>query len=80
MSGSVSSNILLYTRKLVVQSPMSELLSLRWSNGWRDVGFNLCVVPSPNIYVPNFKLEDSHQRCLEYLEGPKVGGSEGQNC
>ena len=26
-------------------------------SGWRDFGFNLCVVPFPNIYVPNFKLE-----------------------
>ena len=78
MSGSVSLNILLYTGKLVVQSPMSELLSLRWSNGRRDIGFNLCVAPFPNVCVPNFKLEDLYWRCLEWLEGPKVRGSEFQ--
>ena len=43
-------------------------------SGQRDVGFNLCVVPFPNVYVPNFKLEDSFQRCLECLEGLKVRG------
>ena len=25
-----------------------------------------CVVPFPNVYVPNFKLEDLHQSCLEW--------------
>ena len=27
-------------------------------SGWGDFGFNLCVAPFPNVYVPNFKLED----------------------
>ena len=55
---------------------MLELLSLRWSSGRRDVGFNLCVVPFPNICVPNFKLEDLHWSCLEWLEGWRVRGLE----
>ena len=58
----------------MVWSLMSELLSLRRSK-WLDIGFNLCVVPFPNIYVPNFKLEDLCQRFSENLE---VRGSEGQ--
>ena len=70
----------LYTGKLAVWSLMLELLSLRRSKGWRDVGFNLCVAPFPNICVPNFKLEDSCQRCSEWSEGPKVGGLEVQKC
>ena len=70
----------LYTRNLAVWSLTSELLSLRWSNGQRDIGFNLCVVPFPNVCVPNFKLEDLHQRCLEWLESPKVGGLKVQRC
>ena len=36
---------------------MLELLSLKVVSGQRDVGFNLCVAPFPNVYVPNFKLE-----------------------
>ena len=61
---------------LVAQSLMSELLSLRQSKGWRDIGFNLCVVPFPNVCVPNFKLEDLCQGCSEWLEGPRFGGLE----
>ena len=34
-------------------------------SGWRDFGFNLCVVPFPNVYVLNFKLEDLCLSCLE---------------
>ena len=41
-----------------------------------EVGFNLCVAPFPNICVPNFKLEDLHQSCLEWSKGPRVGGLE----
>ena len=49
-------------------------------DSWRDIGLNLCVVPFPNIYVPNFKLEDLHLRFSECLEvgGSEVGGSEVQ--
>ena len=43
--------------------------------GQRDVGFNLYVAPFPNIYVPNFKLEDSRWR-FSVFGGPKVRGSE----
>ena len=51
---------------------MLELLSPRQSKGQRDIGFNLYVAPFPNIYVPNFKLEDSCQRFSVF------GGSEVQ--
>ena len=53
---------------------MLELLSLRWSKWSEDVGFNLCVVPFPNVYVPNFKLEVICWSYLEWSKGPKVGG------
>ena len=44
-------------------------------SGWRDFGFNLCVVPFPNIYASNFKLEDLHQSYLEVVQsGQKFGG------
>ena len=43
--------------------------------GRRDVGFNLCVTPFPNVYVPDFKLEDSHWR-FSVFGGWRVGGSE----
>ena len=56
---------------------MLELLSPRWSSGQRDVGFNLYVTPFPNVYVPDFKLEDSCQRFLVF-RGQRVGGLEGQ--
>ena len=56
-----------YVLKLVAQSLTLELLSLKTVSGWRDFGFNLCVAPFPNIYVPNFKLEDLHQSCLEVI-------------
>ena len=32
------------------------------------LGFNLCVTPFPNVYVPNFKLEDLCQCCSEWSE------------
>ena len=67
--------VMLYTENLAVRSPMLELLSLRWSNGQRDIGFNLCVVPFPNICIPNFKLEGLHWRCLE-SKGLRFEGSE----
>ena len=31
-------------------------------DGSPTVGFNFCVAPFPNVYVPNFKLEDLCQR------------------
>ena len=44
---------------------------------WRDFGFNLCVAPFPNVYVPNFKLEDLHQSCLEVVwSGQRFRGSD----
>ena len=54
-------------------------LSCHWCMcfGQRDVSFNLYVAPFPNVYVPNFKLEDSCQRFLVF-RGLVVGGSEGQ--
>ena len=33
----------------------------------RDFGFNLYVAPFPNIYVPNFKLEDLCWSCSEVV-------------
>ena len=56
---------------------MSELLSLRWSKLIRGTlaSTYTYVVPFPNIYVPNFKLEDSHWR-FSVFRGPRVGGSE----
>ena len=44
--------------------------------GWRDVGFNLCVAPFPNVYVPNF-TEDSRQR-FSVFGGPRFRGLEVQ--
>ena len=43
----------------------------------RDIGFNLCVAPFPNVYVPNFKLEDLNWR-FSVFGGQRVGGSEVQ--
>ena len=45
-------------------------------SGQRDIGSNLYVVPFPNVCVPNFKLEDLCQSCLEWSKGPRVRGSE----
>ena len=40
-----------------------------------DFGFNLCVALFPNIYVPNFKLEDLHWSCSEVSQrGWRVRG------
>ena len=36
-------------------------------SGQSDFGFNLCVAPFPNVYVPNFKLEDLHQSHSEVI-------------
>ena len=49
-------------------------------SGWRDFGFNLCVVSFPNVYVLNFKLEDLCWSCLELFKGHLEWseGSEGQ--
>ena len=48
-------------------------------SGQRDFGFNLCVVPFPNICVPSFKLEnlllelsELTRSWLEELEGLEV--------
>ena len=47
-------------------------------SGWVEgLGFNLCVAPFPNIYVPIFKLEDLRQR-FSVFGGPRFGGSEVQ--
>ena len=40
-----------------------------------DIGFNLYVAPFPNVYVPNFKLEDSRRR-FSVFGGQRFGGSE----
>ena len=45
--------------------------------GRRDVGFNLCIAPFPNVYVPNFKLEDLHWR-FSVFGGLRFRGSEVQ--
>ena len=56
-------------------SPTSELLSLRQSNWLEGCWLQLCVAPFPNVYVPNFKLEDLHWR-FSVFRGPRVGGLE----
>ena len=54
---------------------MSELLSPRWSKLVRGMlaSTYVYVAPFPNVYVPNFKLEDSHQR-FSVFGGQKFGG------
>ena len=47
-------------------------------SGQRDFGFKLCVVPFPNVCVPNFKLEELCQSHSEVVG--VVGGSEVQMC
>ena len=37
-----------------------------WSE---EFGFNLCVMPFPNICVPNFKLENLWLKWLELVGG-----------
>ena len=63
---------------LVVQSLTLEILSLRWSKWSEGYWLQLICCTLPNIYVPNFKLEDLCQRfsvCLD-VQGSE-GGSEG---
>ena len=43
---------------LVARGLISEVLILIADVCWRDFGFNLCVTPFLNVYIPNFKLED----------------------
>ena len=59
---------------MIYQRPTTELLS-PMAVMLEGLGFNLCVAPFPNVYVPNFKLEDLHWR-FSVFGGPKVGGLE----
>ena len=70
-SASVSTYSPLLAR--VALTVVSDLTSCSESDvrvsGWRGFGFNLCVASFPNIYVPNFKLEDLQSELSELARG-----------